>query len=86
MSLDPGTCYQPNITPGKLLDMYNSTRKKLGTVVTNFKKSGMGEPFWNFCSGDSSVPSGGVMARTRGGYLPMVGGARGSTGISLVLA
>eukprot|EP00904_Undaria_pinnatifida_P003973 jgi/Undpi1/13577/HiC_scaffold_8.g03235.m1 len=75
--LDPGTCYQPKITPGKLLDMYNGTRKKLGTVVTNFEKSGMGEPFWNFCSGDSSVPPGGVMARSCGGYLPMVGAMGG---------
>ena len=38
--------------------MYNSVCKKLGTATTNFKKSGMGNPFWDFCSGDFCMPWG----------------------------
>ena len=38
--------------------MYNSVRKKLGTATTNFKKSGMGNPFWDFCSGGFCMPWG----------------------------
>ena len=57
-NLNPGKCYQPNVTPGKLKDMYNSVRKKLGTATTNFKKSGMRNPFWDVCSGDLCMPWG----------------------------
>ena len=50
--LKPGTCFQPNVRVGKLIDRFNPTRKNLNTFTTNCKQSGMGEPFWDFCQGD----------------------------------
>ncbi|CAN0383890.1 unnamed protein product, partial [Laminaria digitata] len=35
--------------------MYNTTRKHLNTFTTNCKQSGMGEPFWDLCQGDTDA-------------------------------